>query len=361
MSLPGGWIADRLIGQRRAVSYGGILIASGHFSLAVPVSRRFYLGLVLIVLGTGLLKPNISVIVGQLYDEKDVVATPASASSTWASTSARSSARSSPVFSRRTKASAAGSSGSGMDPNSRLALGIRRRRRRHDARTPAVRARRQARSATAGLHPAPAGIAGRGRAAEATRDASGIGGGLAVLARRRRRGGDRVALPIDRVADQHRGRLPAGAHHRRPSSRGSSSTSSWTREERQRLYVIVVFFLAAAVFWSVYEQAGSTLNLFADRSTRNEFLGRAFPSSWFQSLNPLFIFVFAPVFAWLWTTLGNRQPSTPIKFALGLLGVGLGFLILIPAARRRHRRRRASASGVADGHVPHSHRSPSCA
>jgi dipeptide/tripeptide permease len=69
---------------------------------------------------------------------------------------------------------------------------------------------------------------------------------------------------------------------------------SWTREERQKLYVIVVFFLAAAAFWSVYEQAGSTLNLFADRNTRTEFLGRSFPSSWFQSLNPLYIFIFAP-------------------------------------------------------------------
>ena len=72
MSLPGGWIADRLIGQRRAVLYGGILIASGHYALAIPALSTFYLGLVLVVLGTGLLKPNISVIVGQLYTEKDI-------------------------------------------------------------------------------------------------------------------------------------------------------------------------------------------------------------------------------------------------------------------------------------------------
>jgi POT family proton-dependent oligopeptide transporter len=71
MALPGGWIADRLIGQRRAVLYGGILIASGHFSMAFPSMGTFYMGLVLIVLGTGLLKPNISVIVGQLYGQTD--------------------------------------------------------------------------------------------------------------------------------------------------------------------------------------------------------------------------------------------------------------------------------------------------
>ncbi len=72
MSVPGGWLADRVIGQRKAVLYGGILIACGHFTLAVPLDGSFYLGLVLIVLGTGLLKPNISVIVGQLYGPDDV-------------------------------------------------------------------------------------------------------------------------------------------------------------------------------------------------------------------------------------------------------------------------------------------------
>jgi POT family proton-dependent oligopeptide transporter len=108
---------------------------------------------------------------------------------------------------------------------------------------------------------------------------------------------------------------------------------SWTREERHQLYAIVVYFVAAAIFFSVYEQAGSTLNLFADRNTRTELLGRPFPSSWFQSLNPLLIFALAPVFAWLWVKLGRRQPSTPAKFGLGLVGVGLGFLIMVPAAR----------------------------
>src|SRR6266542_4310623 len=71
MSVPGGWMADRVLGQRRAVLFGGILIASGHYTLAIPQTAAFYIGLVLIVLGTGLLKPNISVIVGQLYGARD--------------------------------------------------------------------------------------------------------------------------------------------------------------------------------------------------------------------------------------------------------------------------------------------------
>jgi POT family proton-dependent oligopeptide transporter len=109
--------------------------------------------------------------------------------------------------------------------------------------------------------------------------------------------------------------------------------SSWTPAERGRLWVIFVLFLAVALFWSIFEQAGSTLNLFADRSTNNvlPFYG-VFPSSWFQSLNSVFIIIFAPIFAWLWIALARRQPSVPSKFALGLVGAGIGFVILVPAA-----------------------------
>ena len=89
-SLPGGWIADRVIGQRRAVLYGGILIARGHFSMALPLLATFYLGLLLIVHRYGFLKANISVLVGQLYAADDSAAMRASRSATWASTSARS-------------------------------------------------------------------------------------------------------------------------------------------------------------------------------------------------------------------------------------------------------------------------------
>jgi POT family proton-dependent oligopeptide transporter len=107
----------------------------------------------------------------------------------------------------------------------------------------------------------------------------------------------------------------------------------WTPQERKRLYVIGIFFLAAALFWSLFEQAGSTLNLFADRDTRTVFLGFNYPSSWFQSVNSLFVWTLAPVFAWIWIALGPRQPSTVIKFSLGLLLVGAGFGVLILGAR----------------------------
>ncbi|MDH4064671.1 MAG: oligopeptide:H+ symporter, partial [Acidobacteriota bacterium] len=112
-------------------------------------------------------------------------------------------------------------------------------------------------------------------------------------------------------------------------------SADWTHEERKRLYVVAVLFLAAALFWSVFEQAGSTLNLFADRDTNNVVFGYAFPSSWYQSLNSLFIFAAAPAFAWLWIWMAarNQEPSSPAKFAFGLVFVGAGFAILIVAAQ----------------------------
>jgi POT family proton-dependent oligopeptide transporter len=107
----------------------------------------------------------------------------------------------------------------------------------------------------------------------------------------------------------------------------------WTRGERNRLLVIVILFAAAAIFWAVFEQAGSTLTIFADQSTDNQVFGRAFPSSWWQSLNALLIVLIAPFFSWLWIRLGPRNPSYGTKFGVGLLFAGLGFLWLVGGAQ----------------------------
>ncbi|HXO20425.1 MAG TPA: peptide MFS transporter, partial [Thermoanaerobaculia bacterium] len=105
-------------------------------------------------------------------------------------------------------------------------------------------------------------------------------------------------------------------------------TPGFTAAERKRMAAIFLFFVFASLFWSAFEQAGSTLNLFADRFTRNSIFGFKFPSSWLQSVNSFFIWTLAPVFAWLWIKLGKREPSSPAKFASGLFFVGLGFLVL---------------------------------
>jgi len=102
-------------------------------------------------------------------------------------------------------------------------------------------------------------------------------------------------------------------------------------EEWKRIGAILIFFLAAVFFWGAYEQAGSTLNLFADRYVRLETMGFTIPSSWFQSVPAILVILLAPVFGWIWLSLGPREPSVPAKFAWGLLFMGLAFAVLIPA------------------------------
>ncbi len=313
--LPGGWIADRFIGQRRAVLYGGILITAGHFSMAVPVLSMFYVGLFLIVMGTGLLKGNVSVIVGQLYPQGD---------------QRRDAGFSIFYMGINLGAFIAplicgylgqqiywhlgfATAGFGM------ALGL----------VQYVIGSRHL--GEAGLHPAPA--ASPAAAAALKKQAQLWGGSLALLVLVVAVGGFTGALPITatQVSD-------AAGVFLLLVTVGFFGwlffSTGWTGEERRRLYVIAVLFLAAALFWSVFEQAGSTLNLFADRSTRTELVGMPFPSSWFQSLNSLFLIALAPVFAWLWIKMAAAgvEPSSPAKFAFGLVFVGLGFVILVPPA-----------------------------
>src|SRR6202044_570751 len=107
----------------------------------------------------------------------------------------------------------------------------------------------------------------------------------------------------------------------------------WSVIERKRSGAILVLFVASSVFWAAYEQAGSSLSLFAERSTNRVSFGFNFPASWFQFVPSLFVMILAPIFAWLWIALGKREPPSPAKFALGLLFGGIAFAILIPPAR----------------------------
>jgi len=135
-------------------------------------------------------------------------------------------------------------------------------------------------------------------------------------------GKKRLQPALDRLA----------ARPREAAASVSASAGSFTSDEWKRMAAVTVFFIFATLFWGAYEQAGSTLALFADRYTRLSVLGFAFPSSWFQSVQPIFVILLAPVFAWLWIRLGSREPSSPAKFAIGLFFMGLAFLVLVPAA-----------------------------
>jgi POT family proton-dependent oligopeptide transporter len=313
-TLPGGWVADRLIGQRRAVLYGGMLIALGHFCMAIAVITTFYLGLFLIVIGTGLLKGNVSVIVGQLYAQDDQ----------------RRDAGFS-IFYMGINLGAfiapliCGYLGQRIDWHLGFAsagVGMVIGLVQYVAGAPNL--------GEAGLHPAGAG------SPEAT-------------ARLRQRaviwGSVIVGLLIVVGAGMATGVLPISVTQLRDAAGyfllfltvgffgWLFFAGDWTPAERRRLYVIGVLFLAAALFWSAFEQAGSTLNLFADRSTRTSLLGFSFPSTWFQSLNSAFLFLLAPVFAWIWLRMGPRDPSSPTKFGFGLILVGAGFAVLVVASR----------------------------
>ncbi len=314
-ALPGGWVADRLIGQRRAVLYGGIIISSGHFSMAVPSLVTFYLGLVLIVIGTGLLKGNVSVIVGQLYTPEDQ----------------RRDAGFSIFY-------------MGINLGAFLAplvcgyLGQRVSWHMGFAAAGVGMAIGVVQYVLGGRHLGDKGLdpvpAASPQAAAALQSTALLWGALFVaLLAVVGVGGYTGLLPVTAV-----GVADAAGVLLLVSTViffGWLFTSGdWTPVERKRLIVIAVLFLASALFWSVFEQAGSTLNLFADRSTQNELFGVPFPSSWFQSLNSLFIFTLAPVFAWIWIALAKRgqEPSSPAKFVFALVFVGLGFVVLVPAA-----------------------------
>jgi POT family proton-dependent oligopeptide transporter len=312
LTLPGGWIADRWLGQRRGVLYGGILIASGHFSMAVPAMTTFYLGLVLIVIGTGLLKGNIAVLVGQLYAPGD---NRRDAGFSIYYMGINLGAFLAPLVcgylgQRVNWHLGFAAAGVGM------VLGL----------VQYVLGDRHLGNAGA----APAVVPGASQKAarkQAIMWSVGALGAVALVGVLIGTGVMRISAAT--IAEWVGWSLLAGTV---AFFGWLYLDRSWTPQERGRLYVVGVFFVCAALFWSVFEQAGSTLNLFADRATRTTVLGWSFPSSWFQSLNALFIIIFAPMFAWLWITLGSREPSSPTKFSFGLIGAGLGFLILIPAA-----------------------------
>src|SRR5262245_47848597 len=283
-SILGGLVADRFLGQYRSVLIGGSILALGHFTLDFHALPFFYTGLALIVIGTGLLKPNVSTLVGSLYDTGDT---------------------------RRD----AGFSIFYMGINLGAFIG-----------------------------PLIAGYLAQRVDWHIGFAAAGVGMtlGLAqyVLGR------NRLRPALERLSATSSTSRGADASAR-PIVTGSPPTGSgagllgFTPIEWKRIGAIVIFFVVAILFWGAYEQAGSTLNLFADRFTRLELFGVSFPSSWFQSVPPIFVILLAPMFAWLWLRLGSREPSVPAKFAIGVLFMGLAFLILVPAGATAQ-----SAAGV---------------
>ncbi len=316
-AMPGGWLADRIIGQRRAVLFGGIIIALGHFSMALPGVFFFYLGLFLIVMGTGLLKPNISTMVGELYPEGG--------------------ARRDAGFSifymginigAFTAPLVVGTLGERV--NWHLGFGL--------AGIGMVLGVVQ--YLLGGKHLGEVGRkpkSAEARPGQAEQRGGSRGLGLAVVGVLV---GLLVVLQLLGMVDLTTavGLANAGgliivslalAFFAYMFTAGGLDAS-----EKQRLGVIGILFICSSLFWAGFEQAGSSLNLFARDSTDRVLFGREIPASTLQAINALFIILLAPVFAWLWVRLNKqgREPSSPAKFSLGLVLMGLGFGVMVAAS-----------------------------
>ncbi|MBM7715305.1 POT family proton-dependent oligopeptide transporter [Bacillus thermophilus] len=305
----GGWLADRIFGTSQAVFYGGILIMFGHIVLAIPGNiTMFFVSMILIVIGTGLLKPNVSAMVGDIYSEKDD--------------------RRDAGFSLFYMGINLGGFlsplivGSVMNYSFHLGFGFAAIGMLIGLIIFLVTKKRSL--GLAGTY-----VANPLSPAEKRKVYMVIGGAVVLL-------GIMLAVTI-----------PAGlltiesfialvgllgflipaiyfiVMYRSPKT---------TEVERSRVLAFIPLFLASVMFWSIQEQGSTILANFADKRTQLEIAGIHLSPAWFQSLNPLFIILLAPVFAWLWVKLGKRQPSIPQKFSLGLLFAGLSFLvILLPA------------------------------
>ncbi|MGH7468968.1 MAG: peptide MFS transporter [Longimicrobiales bacterium] len=312
-SLPGGWVADRWLGLRRAIWYGGILISLGHLSIALSsvfARPAFFLGLVFIVMGTGLLKPNISAIVGDLYPEGG---SRRDAGFSLFYMGINIGALMGPLFTgflgeRVGWHYGFGAAGVGM------LLGLITFR------------------AMQGRTLGDIGLTASGTPEQVRRVKLSLIIGLTVvfgviLATM----AGLIRIDAVSVAQQMRNVMLAMAVL---YFAYLFFLAGLTTDEKKRVAVIVVLFLFATIFWSAFEQAPTSLNLFARDFTDRTIMGWEMPTLWLQSVNSFFVILLAPVFAALWIGLGKRgrDLSSPGKFAWGLFFAGLGFLLMVPAA-----------------------------
>ena len=311
VTLPGGWIADRLIGQQKSILYGGIIIMLGHFILAIPNINTFYLGLLFVVLGTGLLKPNISAIVGNLYESND-------------------------------EKKEAGFTIFYMAINIGSILGF-----------------------------FICGYLGENIGWHYGFAAAGIGMafGLGQFILTRERLGNAGAFPQEVISDKIKKRDYLilwfslaiilslfiigifGIWSFNPVPLAGLMTIIITfialfyfvfififgkldEDEKRKMVLIFVLFLGAAFFWSGFDQGGSSFNIFAKEYTNRIILGWEYPASWLQIVNPAFVVILSPLMAYAWVFLGKKMldPSLPFKFGLGLILMGIGFLIIAMGA-----------------------------
>lgn len=319
LALPGGWIADRFWGCKRAIVLGGIAIMIGHILLALSGSTAaiFFVGLVCIAVGTGLVKPNISTLVGQLYDKNDIGGRDAGFSFFYMGIN----------IGAILGGLIAGYLGEKWGWHwgfgaAAIAMFFGLVNFVHASRTSL---RDKGGVPVVHLHP---------DAATGKRDhvfTGIIGGAVVVLV-----AASAMAGLIDLTSAQ--GLAKAMGMVIITVAVGFFLNiylaGDLTGPEKRRMIVLAILFVAAALFWSGFEQAGSSLSLFANDLTMREIGSFTVPASWFQNLNALFIILLTPVFAAFWIFAEQRW-TIPVfvKFGLALVAMGLGYLILVPAAQ----------------------------
>ena len=307
MVVPGGWIADNILGHQKAVLYGAMIIALGHFTLAIPIQQTFFLGLIFVVLGTGLLKGNISTIVGKLYKEDD---------------GRRESGYT--IFYMAINIGSTlgflvcsylgekigwhwgfGAAGIGMSFGvlqfiySKKLLGV------------------------AGINPNPMEDRRRAKLVLGTKISLGvmvvvIASGLLDFYSIEPRGfAENFSYFLTVVAGLYFLYLFFFA--------------GLTSAEKRNLILLALLFVGAAAFWSGFDQSASSLSIFARDYTDLSVSGYIIPIGWLQFANPIFVVIFAPIFAGIWTHLGriNLNPALPIKFAFGLVLMAVSFVIML--------------------------------
>lgn len=319
-SLPGGWIADRILGLRRAILYGAMLISAGHISIGLSAfaggKLTFFLGLIFIVLGTGLLKPNISAIVGDLYPEGGARRDSGFSIFYMGINLGAFAGQLITGFLGETVGWHFGFGAAGVG----MLLGL------------AVFAfRAQSTLGDLGLHPTrhpdPAIQERQIKNAKIL-----LAGGFSILVIVIVLAAVGVITINAQVVGTNMAYVLVGLaliYFAYMFFAGGLNT-----DEKKRVVVIGVLFVFAAIFWSAFEQAPTSLNLFARDFTDRTIGGFEIPATWFQSVNSAFIIALAPVFAILWMWLSKRgiNISSPFKFSLGLAFAGVGFVVMILAA-----------------------------
>jgi len=309
MVIPGGWLADNILGHQKAVLYGAIIIALGHFTLALPLEQTFFLGLIFVVLGTGLLKGNISSIVGKLYKDED---------------DRRESGYT--IFYMAINIGSTlgflvcsylgekigwhwgfGAAGFGM------AFGV----------IQFIRSRNLLGSA--GAEPNALDEVKRSKLVFRTK-ISLVLMVLVIL------GGLFGIYTVDARA------FAEGFYYFLCFVAGTYFLylyffAGLNGSEKKNLVLLSLLFIGAAAFWSGFDQSASSLSIFARDYTDLSVSGYIIPIGWLQFANPIFVVIFAPIFAGTWMHLArkNLNPSLPIKFALGLVLMAISFMVMLYA------------------------------